>query len=73
MTKEELLMRLNNIEWNDFEVKILKSNPKASRAFISKELNISQSNVQFHLNRLKQDGLIHRVGSDRGGYWEVSI
>ena len=33
--------------------------------------HISLGGVKYHLNRLKEIGLLKRVGGDRGGHWTV--
>ncbi|MDR2383203.1 MAG: winged helix-turn-helix domain-containing protein [Prevotellaceae bacterium] len=37
---------------------------------ISKQLNINESAVLKHINKLKQMGVLERVGRTRG-YWKV--
>ena len=34
------------------------------------ERNIAPRNVQEHLRKLQEQGVIHRVGPDKGGHWE---
>lgn len=51
-------------------VALIKENPRITRASLSKKLGISSSNVQFHMERLKSDGVIERIGSPRNGYWK---
>ena len=48
-----------------------KVNPSISREEISQKLNINPSAVQRHIEKLKEKGIIKRVGPDKGGYWEV--
>lgn len=38
---------------------------------MSDKLKINPSAVQKHLNKLKQKGLLKRIGPDKGGYWEI--
>jgi ATP-dependent DNA helicase RecG len=38
---------------------------------ISDELSISTTGVEKHISKLKKFGLIRRIGSDKGGHWEV--
>lgn len=51
-------------------IALLKDNPRITRASLSERLGISSSNVQFHIERLKSEGVIERVGSSRNGYWK---
>lgn len=51
-------------------IALIKENPRITRASLSEQLGISSSNVQFHIERLKSEGIIQRVGSPRNGHWE---
>ena len=51
---------------------VLKGKPKASRKEISEILqDITEDGVKYHLNRLKLEGRIRRIGPPKGGRWEV--
>ncbi len=52
-------------------LKIIGENPLISREGLSERLKINSSAIQKHIEKLKQKGLIKRVGPDKGGYWEV--
>ena len=49
----------------------IKANPNISRNELANLTGISLKNVQKHINRLKELGLIRRVGSTRLGYWDI--
>ena len=49
----------------------IKDNPNISRSELVNLTGISLKNVQKHINRLKELGLIQRIGSTRLGYWEI--
>jgi len=58
----------------DLEKNILNEivkNPSVSRNEIAKSLDISSYTVKEYLEKLKRKKIIERVGSARGGYWEV--
>ena len=38
---------------------------------IAKSLNISESTVRRSFRRLRELGLVERVGSDKSGFWQV--
>ena len=38
---------------------------------IAKNLNISESTVRRSFRRLRELGLVERVGSDKSGFWQV--
>jgi ATP-dependent DNA helicase RecG len=50
---------------------ILKENPKITRKTLSKKLKINPSAVQKHIAKLKQKGILRRIGPDKGGYWQI--
>ena len=52
-------------------VRIIWKNPNATAQSISKEINIASRNVQEHLRKLQEQGVIRRIGSDKGGHWEI--
>jgi ATP-dependent DNA helicase RecG len=34
-------------------------------------LKLSEDDVKYQIKKLKDKGIIKRVGPDKGGYWEV--
>ncbi|MBR5984070.1 MAG: Fic family protein [Bacteroidales bacterium] len=46
-------------------------NPSITANELSKMLGITVKGVEWQLKQLKSQGVIRRVGADRGGYWEV--
>lgn len=52
-------------------LKKIKANPKVTRATLVEELKIAPSAIQKHINTLKTEGKIERVGSAKDGYWKV--
>ncbi|HZJ98296.1 MAG TPA: winged helix-turn-helix transcriptional regulator [Oligella sp.] len=51
---------------------LLESDPTISRQAIVASLGINASAVQKHLVKLKELGIIERVGGTRG-YWQVNL
>ena len=50
----------------------LKNNPKASRKDLTDNIiDLTEGGVKYNLKRLKEFGLIRRVGPDKGGFWEI--
>ena len=50
----------------------ISGHPTASRKEISENVdNITEDGVKYNLNRLRQMGLLKRVGPDKGGHWEI--
>ena len=58
----------------DSQVKILeliKDNPKISIPELAEKIEISTTAVEKNLRKLKEGEIIKRVGSAKGGYWEI--
>ncbi len=49
----------------------LAIHPAASRKELSEQIGIAQSAIQKHLKALQPQGLLRRIGPDKGGHWEV--
>ena len=56
--------------WSEI-MALIKENPFISRQELSEKLSINPSAIQKHIQRLKSEGIIKRIGGARGGYWEI--
>ncbi len=56
----------------DIIIKALRKDGKTTTRMLTEMLGISDTAVEKHLAKLKAEGLLTRVGPDKGGYWEVS-
>ena len=52
-------------------LRLIEENPQITRKALSETIGIASSAIQKHINRLKAEGTIRRVGGDYGGYWEI--
>lgn len=52
-------------------IKILEENPEITRRELSPKLDLSEASLQRILSKLKKMGKIKRIGSKKGGYWQV--
>lgn len=52
-------------------VSLIKENPRHSAKSLAKEIGISAKGVEKQLAKLKSNGIIRRIGPDKGGSWEV--
>ncbi|MDG6219641.1 MAG: SMC-Scp complex subunit ScpB [Candidatus Thermoplasmatota archaeon] len=50
---------------------LIRGNPKISAKEISEIVGISSRAVEKHLAKLKEKGLLKRVGPAKGGYWKI--
>lgn len=58
--------------WDRKLLDLIQSDKKISVGKMSKALQLSTSTVQNHLDKLKEKGLLKRIGGTRG-YWEISL
>jgi predicted HTH transcriptional regulator len=56
--------------WSEV-LNLIIENPFISRKELSEKLNINPSAVQKHIQKLKSESYIKRIGGDRGGYWKI--
>lgn len=59
------------IKSRDKVVALLTDNNKLSAVALAERIGISTKAVEKHLSNLKADGIIKRVGPDKGGHWEI--
>jgi ATP-dependent DNA helicase RecG len=71
--EKELEKELEN-ELKDREKQILiliQKNNKITQNELSQIIGITSQNIRKYIAKLKQKGLLERIGSDRSGYWRV--
>lgn len=51
---------------------LIKANPKITQKELMAGTGLTRRGVEWNLRKLKDDGAIRRVGSDRSGHWDVS-
>lgn len=52
-------------------LQLLVKNPNLTRNQLAENLNITADGVKYHLQKLKQQNKIMRVGSTKAGHWKV--
>jgi fic family protein len=52
---------------------LLLEDPMLSATAVATRIGISSKAVEKHFARLKADGILRRIGPDKGGRWEVII
>lgn len=61
-------------KWSETAIKILelmRENPRISRKTLSQQLQINPSAVQKHIENLKKQRIIERIGGTRAGEWKI--
>ncbi len=52
-------------------IKLMRDKSNITQSELSKLVNINEKNIRNNIKKLKELGLIQRVGSTKSGYWEV--
>jgi ATP-dependent DNA helicase RecG len=52
-------------------IDLIRQNPAITRQELAIELGITESGIKYHLKKMQDKGSLRRVGSDKGGHWEV--
>ena len=52
---------------------LIKNKPTISAAEIAMEIDMSARGVEKQIRKLREAGIIKRIGADRGGYWEITV
>ena len=55
----------------DIIIRQIRQNPNVSMSELASAVGISAKAVEKQIARMKKDGLLVRVGPDKGGYWEI--
>ncbi|MCD8236110.1 MAG: putative DNA binding domain-containing protein [Prevotellaceae bacterium] len=50
---------------------LIRQKPSISAAEIAMMIDMSSRGVEKQIKRLREDGIIRRIGADFGGYWEI--
>ncbi len=61
----------SNMSIADTIVALIKENPRHSARSLGESIGISNKSVEKQLARLKSQGVIRRIGPDKGGFWEI--
>ena len=63
----------NNLKEREKEIiKLISDNPKITQKEMSEKIGITPQNIRKHIARLKQKGILLRIGPDKGGYWKIN-
>jgi len=52
-------------------LEIIENNPHITLSQLSKTIGISQTAIENNVQKLKEKGILRRIGSARGGHWEI--
>jgi len=68
--QKKVVRKSGQKKWSEV-LELITENPKITRIELSEKLGINPSAIQRHIQKLKRDGLIERIGGDKGGYWKI--
>jgi predicted HTH transcriptional regulator len=54
-------------------IEMISKNPYTTINELSKKIEISTTAIENNLKKLREKGLLKRIGSDKGGYWQIII
>lgn len=54
-------------------LKVLQTSPQIIVRYIAQQLDFSRSAVSRLMRKLKDKGIIERIGSNRKGYWKINL
>ena len=52
-------------------LKLLRRHPSITNQEMAEKIGLSVDGIYYHTKKLKENGIIRRIGPDKGGYWEV--
>ena len=72
----QFLMNVSTVSWKTTGTSYARIRPRTLHvpAFFHQKaslLDITIDGVKYQIRKLKKEGIINRVGGDRGGHWEV--
>lgn len=50
----------------------MRKNNRVTQKQFSTSVGINEKNIRNNIAKLKELGMIKRIGPDKGGYWEVT-
>lgn len=50
---------------------LMKDNPNISIEELALKLELTRDGINYQIRKMKKEGLIRRIGPDKGGHWEV--
>ncbi|EHQ36716.1 RNA-binding domain-containing protein [Methanoplanus limicola] len=52
-------------------INVIKSNPRSDYKALAKSVGVSEATVKRHIQKLKNAGILRRIGSKKTGHWEI--
>ncbi|MCK5177594.1 MAG: winged helix-turn-helix transcriptional regulator [Candidatus Aenigmarchaeota archaeon] len=69
---DDLEKDLENMTDNQRAIVVeIRKNKHITQKELSEIIRINEKNIRLNIKKLKENGIIERIGADKGGYWEV--
>jgi ATP-dependent DNA helicase RecG len=53
-------------------LKLIKAKPSIRIIELAERMHLTKDGVWYHLKKLKEAGILNRVGPTKGGYWKIN-
>lgn len=63
--------REKTIKGREKIIVLLSQDNLLSAAALAKRIGITPKAVEKHIARMKAEGILKRIGPDKGGYWQI--
>jgi ATP-dependent DNA helicase RecG len=52
---------------------LIRDNPDISMQTMASSLGLTRKGVEWQIRKLKQSGILRRMGPDKGGHWQILV
>ena len=52
-------------------IQLILANPLITARQLEEETGLTRRGVEWNIKKLKEDGILERIGPDKGGYWQI--
>ena len=52
-------------------LELIKENPAITQKELAEIIGISEDGVTYHITKFRKDGILKRIGPDKGGHWKI--
>ena len=52
-------------------LELIKLYPSISREELAEKFGLTSDGIKYNIRKMREKGLIKRIGGDKGGHWEV--
>jgi ATP-dependent DNA helicase RecG len=52
-------------------IQLISENPNITIEEMAEKIGITSKGVEYNIDKLKKEGILNRIGPDKGGYWKI--